>query len=145
MRIRPHLLLRLGLVLATLPALVVPAHAADAAGESSPALAQATYMTLIRQLRERNPALADKLRAIEGQSGGGFGGGRGAAPEGPETLASVVGARRPSVTTALGQLMGRNLIERRPDGGWLLHGDPPEPRTRPAREAASLAHFTRSA
>jgi len=62
------------------------------------------------------------------------------------TLAGMVGARRPSVTTALGQLMGRGLIERRADGGWVLHGDPPEPRTRPARvEAASLAHFTRSA
>jgi CRP-like cAMP-binding protein len=62
------------------------------------------------------------------------------------TLAGMVGARRPSVTTALGQLMGRGLIERRPDGGWVLHGDPPEPRTRPARvEATSLAHFTRSA
>jgi CRP/FNR family cyclic AMP-dependent transcriptional regulator len=62
------------------------------------------------------------------------------------TLAGMVGARRPSVTTALGQLMGRGLIERRPDGGWLLHGDPPEPRTRPTRiEAAGVARFTRSA
>src|ERR671929_1709382 len=59
------------------------------------------------------------------------------------TLAGGVGARRPSVTTALGQLMGRGEIQRRPDGGWLLHGDPPEPRARPARvEGASLAHFT---
>jgi CRP/FNR family transcriptional regulator, cyclic AMP receptor protein len=62
------------------------------------------------------------------------------------TLAGMVGARRPSVTTALGQLMARKLIERRPDGGWLLHGYPPEPRTRPGREeGASLAHFGRSA
>jgi CRP-like cAMP-binding protein len=45
------------------------------------------------------------------------------------TLAGMVGARRPSVTTALGQLISRNEIERRPDGGWLLRGDPPEPRT----------------
>jgi CRP-like cAMP-binding protein len=60
------------------------------------------------------------------------------------TLAGMVGARRPSVTTALGQLMGRKLVERRPDGGWLLHGDPPEPRTRPAR-VEGLAHFGRSA
>jgi CRP/FNR family transcriptional regulator, cyclic AMP receptor protein len=44
------------------------------------------------------------------------------------TLAGMVGARRPSVTTALGQLMGRGEIERRPDGGWLLRGQPPEPR-----------------
>ena len=45
------------------------------------------------------------------------------------TLAGMVGARRPSVTTALGQLIARNEIERRPDGGWLLRGNPPEPRT----------------
>ncbi len=44
------------------------------------------------------------------------------------TLAGMVGARRPSVTTALGQLMTRGDIERRPDGSWLLRGQPPEPR-----------------
>ena len=44
------------------------------------------------------------------------------------TLAGMVGARRPSVTTALGQLMARQDIERRPDGSWLLLGEPPEPR-----------------
>jgi hypothetical protein len=37
----------------------------------------------------------------------------------------MVGARRPSVTTALGQLIARGAIERRPDGGWILHGQPP--------------------
>ena len=36
----------------------------------------------------------------------------------------MVGARRPSVTTALGQLMARGEIERRSDGGWLLRGEP---------------------
>src|SRR6185503_19432174 len=36
-------------------------------------------------------ALVGKLTAIEGQTGGGFGGGRGAAPEGPETLATIAG------------------------------------------------------
>jgi CRP/FNR family cyclic AMP-dependent transcriptional regulator len=41
-------------------------------------------------------------------------------------LASVVGARRPSVTTALGRLQEQGLIERLPDGGWLLHGSPPD-------------------
>jgi CRP-like cAMP-binding protein len=41
------------------------------------------------------------------------------------TLAGMVGARRPSVTTALGQLAARGEIERRPGGGWLLHGAPP--------------------
>jgi CRP/FNR family transcriptional regulator, cyclic AMP receptor protein len=41
------------------------------------------------------------------------------------TLAAMVGARRPSVTTALGQLMARGEIERRSDGGWILRGRPP--------------------
>jgi CRP/FNR family transcriptional regulator, cyclic AMP receptor protein len=44
------------------------------------------------------------------------------------TLAGMVGARRPSVTTALGQLMARGVIERRPDGEWLLRGEPLETR-----------------
>jgi CRP/FNR family transcriptional regulator, cyclic AMP receptor protein len=44
------------------------------------------------------------------------------------TLAGMVGARRPSVTTALGQLIARGEIERRPDGGWILRGAPPERR-----------------
>ena len=42
------------------------------------------------------------------------------------TLASMVGARRPSVTTALGQLMARGEIERRDDGEWILRGSPPQ-------------------
>jgi hypothetical protein len=42
------------------------------------------------------------------------------------TLASMVGARRPSVTTALGQLMASNRVDRRPDGEWILIGEPPE-------------------
>lgn len=39
------------------------------------------------------------------------------------TLATLVGARRPSVTTALSGLARDGLVERAPDG-WLLHGDP---------------------
>ena len=42
------------------------------------------------------------------------------------TLAGMIGARRPSVTTALGQLMSRGELERRPDGAWVLRGSPPE-------------------
>ena len=42
-----------------------------------------------------------------------------------QLLAKLVGAQRPSVTTALGQLAERGLVERT-DQGWLLHGDPPE-------------------
>jgi CRP/FNR family transcriptional regulator, cyclic AMP receptor protein len=40
-------------------------------------------------------------------------------------LARVVGARRPSVSTALGRLQDRRLIERMENGHWLLLGDPP--------------------
>jgi CRP-like cAMP-binding protein len=47
------------------------------------------------------------------------------------TLAGMIGARRPSVTTALGQLMARGELERRDDGEWILIGAPPE-----ARQAA---------
>ena len=60
------------------------------------------------------------------------------------TLAGMVGARRPSVTTALGQLMARGAIERRQDGAWILRDQPPgeerlEATTRPcsSRRAAS--------
>lgn len=41
------------------------------------------------------------------------------------TLARLVGARRPSVTTALGQLSSRGAVRRRSDGTWLLTGDAP--------------------
>src|SRR5215216_1285786 len=41
------------------------------------------------------------------------------------TLAAMVGARRPSVTTALGQLIARREIERRANGEWMLLGDAP--------------------
>ena len=41
------------------------------------------------------------------------------------TLATLVGARRPSVTTALSGLARDGLVERT-DDGWLLHGDPSE-------------------
>jgi CRP/FNR family transcriptional regulator, cyclic AMP receptor protein len=42
-----------------------------------------------------------------------------------ETISLLVGARRPSVTTALGALTKRGALERREDGTWLLHGLPP--------------------
>jgi CRP/FNR family cyclic AMP-dependent transcriptional regulator len=44
------------------------------------------------------------------------------------TLAGMVGARRPSVTTALGQLMARGELQRRADGDWILCGDAPDTR-----------------
>lgn len=40
-------------------------------------------------------------------------------------LAAIVGARRPSVTTALGALQKREVLARTPQGGWLLHGEAP--------------------
>ena len=55
------------------------------------------------------------------------------------TLAGMVGARRPSVTTALGQLIARGEVERRPDGGWLLLGNPPEAREKPVADHPSIA------
>jgi CRP/FNR family transcriptional regulator, cyclic AMP receptor protein len=39
-------------------------------------------------------------------------------------LAGVVGARRPTVSTALGVLRSHGLVERT-ENGWLMHGDPP--------------------
>lgn len=39
-------------------------------------------------------------------------------------LAGIVGARRPTVSTALGGLREQGLVERA-DGGWILYGDPP--------------------
>jgi CRP/FNR family transcriptional regulator, cyclic AMP receptor protein len=56
------------------------------------------------------------------------------------TLAGMVGARRPSVTTALGQLIARDAIERRVNGGWVLHGAPPEP---PAQVGDTLRYERR--
>ena len=41
------------------------------------------------------------------------------------TLAALVYARRPSVTTALNRLAERQLLSRRSDGGITLHGAPP--------------------
>jgi CRP-like cAMP-binding protein len=43
-----------------------------------------------------------------------------------ETLGLVIGARRPSVTAAVGRLSDRGLIESLPDGGWLLKGEAPK-------------------
>jgi CRP/FNR family transcriptional regulator, cyclic AMP receptor protein len=56
------------------------------------------------------------------------------------TLAGMVGARRPSVTTALGQLMARGEIERRPDGEWILRGHPPRPQP-PGAHSSSQSVF----
>ena len=41
-----------------------------------------------------------------------------------QMLGELVGATRPSVSTALKELERKGLVSRRPGGGWLLHGDP---------------------
>src|SRR3954453_150175 len=43
-----------------------------------------------------------------------------------EMLGLIVGARRPSVTAAIGRLVDQGLVEPWPSGGWLLKGEPPE-------------------
>ena len=40
-------------------------------------------------------------------------------------LAQLVGARRPSASSALSALSREGCVRRRPDGTWLLIGDPP--------------------
>jgi len=42
-----------------------------------------------------------------------------------ETLGRIVGARRPTVTTALRELSERGLVTRGKGRSWLLHGGPP--------------------
>ncbi|MGI8429807.1 MAG: Crp/Fnr family transcriptional regulator [Solirubrobacteraceae bacterium] len=42
-----------------------------------------------------------------------------------QRLADLVGAHRPSVTTAMGNLARSGALSRRGDGIWILHGVPP--------------------
>jgi len=49
-------------------------------------------------------------------------------------LAQLIGARRPTVSTALGELARKGEVERQDDGSWLLKGEPVgEPAPRNAR------------
>jgi CRP/FNR family cyclic AMP-dependent transcriptional regulator len=41
-------------------------------------------------------------------------------------LGQLVGARRPTVSTALSELAERGELVRRADGSWLLRGEPPD-------------------
>lgn len=43
-----------------------------------------------------------------------------------QRLADLVGAHRPSVTTAMGELARAERLSRRDDGDWVLHGAPPD-------------------
>jgi hypothetical protein len=42
-----------------------------------------------------------------------------------QRLADIVGAHRPSVTTAMGELARAGTVSRRDSGDWVLHGAPP--------------------
>jgi CRP/FNR family transcriptional regulator, cyclic AMP receptor protein len=52
-----------------------------------------------------------------------------------QTLGRLVGAQRPSVTTALKQLTDSGHVSRVEDGSWLLHGTPPDTLERLREEA----------
>jgi CRP/FNR family transcriptional regulator, cyclic AMP receptor protein len=52
-------------------------------------------------------------------------------------LGQLVGARRPTVSTALSELAERGELVRRPDGSWLLRGDPPDPQNFARRPTAA--------
>jgi CRP-like cAMP-binding protein len=41
-------------------------------------------------------------------------------------LAKVVGAQRPTVSTAIAEMQREGILSRREDRTWVLHGDPPE-------------------
>jgi hypothetical protein len=43
-----------------------------------------------------------------------------------QRLADLVGAHRPTVTTAIGELTRADMVSRRDGGDWVLHGSPPE-------------------
>jgi CRP/FNR family transcriptional regulator, cyclic AMP receptor protein len=43
-----------------------------------------------------------------------------------ERLAALIGAHRPAVTTAMGELTRAGLVSRGADRMWVLHGDPPD-------------------
>jgi hypothetical protein len=52
-------------------------------------------------------------------------------------LGQLVGARRPTVSTALSELAEREELLRRPDGSWLLRGEPPDAQTLARRPTAA--------
>jgi|tagenome__1003787_1003787.scaffolds.fasta_scaffold20615372_2 CRP/FNR family cyclic AMP-dependent transcriptional regulator len=54
-----------------------------------------------------------------------------------QTLGRLVGAQRPSVTTALKALADEGRLTRSPDGTWMLHGEPPETLERLREETAT--------
>jgi len=55
-----------------------------------------------------------------------------------QRLADLIGAHRPSVTTAIGELTRAGALSRGDDGAWVLHGAPPD-QLRHHRLAAELS------
>ena len=58
-----------------------------------------------------------------------------------QTLGRLVGAQRPSVTTALKQLAEEGKVTRADDQTWMLHGEPPETLERLREESAPARHL----
>jgi hypothetical protein len=56
-----------------------------------------------------------------------------------EFLAKLVGVRRPSITSAISRMRQEGIVERRPDGSWLLHGSAPAERAEARDGVVSLA------
>jgi CRP/FNR family transcriptional regulator, cyclic AMP receptor protein len=61
-----------------------------------------------------------------------------------QILGRLVGASRPSVSTAMKALETQGSISKRPGGGWVLHGDPPE-RVQAMRDRRTVALDARRA
>ena len=57
-----------------------------------------------------------------------------------QSLGRLVGAQRPSVTTALKQLGETDQVMRREDGTWLLTGEPPDALERLRETAQDAPH-----
>src|SRR5581483_11497209 len=55
-----------------------------------------------------------------------------------QRLADLIGAHRPSVTSAMGDLVRSGTVSRREDGAWVLHGTPP-PQLRNHKLPAALS------
>lgn len=60
-------------------------------------------------------------------------------------LGQLVGARRPTVSTALSELAACGELTRREDGSWLLRGDPPDPESFTPPNGARLQDLLRPA
>jgi hypothetical protein len=55
-----------------------------------------------------------------------------------QLLAQVTCLQRPTVSAAVGELRQAGRVSRTAEGGWLLHGDPPEPSIAPGRGSTAV-------